>query len=206
MNHQDHVALIRGGVEGAGPSWLELGCGEGAFTLALADVLGANGGILAVDRDRSAVGVALERVVARYPTISIRGLGDDFAKAMPDGPFDGVLAANSLHFVRDRKPVLAAIRRVLRPAGRLVIVEYDADTGNPWVPYPFSFDRWRYEATAAGFEEVELLHRVPSRFLGGIYGAVATSAAPSGGLIGGQGLEVVKARATLPPHGRDREE
>ncbi|MEO8462114.1 MAG: methyltransferase domain-containing protein [Chloroflexota bacterium] len=129
---------------------------------------------------------------------------DDFAKTMPDGPFDGVLAANSLHFVRDRKPVLAEIRRVLRPAGRLVIVEYDADAGNPWVPYPFSFDRWRYEATAAGFEKVELLHRVPSRFLGGIYGAVATSARlserPSESASGPE------VRATLPPHGRDREE
>ncbi len=204
MNHQDHVALIRGGIQEAGPSWLELGCGDGAFTLALADVLGANGRILAVDRDRSALGVALERVAARYPTISIKGQGDDFAKTMPAGPFDGVLAANSLHFVRDRKPVLAEIRSVLRPAGRLVIVEYDADTGNPWVPYPFSFERWRYEATAAGFEEVELLHRVPSRFLGGIYGAAATSARPSERRSEQAGVPEV--RATLPPHGKDREE
>ncbi len=78
-----------------------------------------------------------------------------------------MLAANSLHFVRRRGPVLAAIRAALAPGGRLVVVEYDADSGNPWVPHPFSFATWRTEAPAAGFAEPELLHRVPSRFLGG---------------------------------------
>ena len=40
MEHDDHVGLIRDGVEGAGLRWLELGAGRGAFTLALADLLG----------------------------------------------------------------------------------------------------------------------------------------------------------------------
>ena len=55
-----------------------------------------------------------------------------------------------------------------------MVVEYDADRGNPWVPHPFSFATWRREASEAGFAEPALLHRVPSRFLGAIYGAVAT--------------------------------
>ena len=43
------------GVEGAGPRWLELGAGEGAFTLALADLLGPGANITAVDRDAGAL-------------------------------------------------------------------------------------------------------------------------------------------------------
>ena len=104
----------------------------------------------------------------------------DFTHALPTGPFDGVLAANSLHFVRDRRPTLAAIRAALRPGGRLLVVEYDADAGNQWVPHPFSFVAWRLEAAAAGFDRVELVHRVPSRFLGSIYGAVAVSPSRTG--------------------------
>src|SRR3954453_14867356 len=50
MDHADHVGLIRRGVEGAGPRWLELGAGEGAFTLALADLLGPAGSITALHR------------------------------------------------------------------------------------------------------------------------------------------------------------
>jgi ubiquinone/menaquinone biosynthesis C-methylase UbiE len=171
MDHADHVALIRAGIEGAGTRWLELGAGEGAFTLALADVLGTGAEIVALDRDRRALEAARERVAAAFQATTLRVEVGDFTHALPSGPFDGVLAANSLHFVRDRRAVLAAIRLVLAPSGRLVVVEYDADRGNPWVPHPFSFVTWRREATGAGFEDPRLIHRVSSRFLGAIYAA-----------------------------------
>ena len=39
----------------------------------------------------------------------------------------------------------------LTPDGRFVLVEYDAEHGNPYVPYPISFKRWQRVAVAAGF-------------------------------------------------------
>ena len=196
VDHDDHTALIRGGVEGAGAHWLELGAGEGAFTLALADVLGAGGEIVALDRDGRALETARERVAAAFPGTTPRIEVVDFTRTLPSGPFDGVLAANSLHFVRERRPVLAAIRHVLAPGGRLVIVEYDVDRGNPWVPHPFSFETWRTDAVVAGFEEPRLIHRVRSRFLGAIYSAWADVRGPSHDDL------VLHSR----PHGEDREE
>jgi len=192
MDHADHVALIRTGVEGAGPRWLELGAGEGAFTLALADILGIGADIEAVDRDGGVLARAAASIGAMYPGVSLQVAVGDFTRSLPAGPFDGVLAANSLHFARDRSPVLAAIRRVLRPGGPLIVVEYDADQGNPWVPHPFSFQTWCREATAAGYDEPRLLHRVPSRFLSAIYGAATRPA-----------RDPVLHSA---PHGDDREE
>ena len=171
MQHADHVALIRGGVTGAGARWLELGAGEGAFTLALAELLGPGAEILASDRDPRALRALEGHVRDAFPDTRLTTRAFDFTDAIPYGPFDGVLVANSLHFVRDREATLRSIRWSLERAGRLVIVEYDTDRGNPWVPYPFSFETWRHEAKAAGFEEPRLLHRVPSRFLGAIYGA-----------------------------------
>ena len=64
------------------------------------------------------------------------------------------------------------------PGGRLVVVEYDADRGNPWVPHPISFARLDGLVRAAGFGERELIHRVPSRFLGSIYGARCVALPP----------------------------
>ncbi len=177
MDHRDHLALIRDGVAGAGPRWLELGAGDGAFTLALADLLGSQPDVLAVDRDRTALLRLTVSMRARFPAAALHTRVMDFTQAMPDGPFDGVLAANCLHFVREgttgRGAVLAAVRERLAPGGRLVVVEYDADRGNPWVPYPFSATRWARAAAEAGFVDTRVVGRVPSRFLGAIYGAVS---------------------------------
>ena len=173
MDHADHIGLIRAGVAASGPRWLELGAGDGAFTLALADVLGPGAAITAIDRDARALRRLDERLATAFPGRQLVTVVQDFRDALPAGPFDGVLAANSLHFVEDPVPVLRSIATVLRPSGRLVVVEYDADRGNPWVPHPFSSARFSGLATQAGFAEPREIGRVPSRFLGAIYGATA---------------------------------
>src|SRR5437016_1476247 len=81
--------------------------------------------------------------------------------------------ANSLHFVRDKPPALRPLLRSVRPGGRFVLVEYDADRGYPWVPFPLSFETWRAMAGDLGLEGTRLSGRVPSRFLGAIYSAVS---------------------------------
>ena len=177
MDHADHVALIRGGVEGVGPRWLELGAGRGAFTLALADLLGPGADILATDRDLPALRALATDLRRRFPDVPVATSELDFRKPLPSdlAPFDGILAANALHFAPDVPRIAAALRELLRPNGHLVVVEYDADHGNPWVPYPFSFETWRDRARDAGYQDTRRLHRVASRFLGGIYGASSIS-------------------------------
>ena len=174
MDHADHVALLRPAVAGGG-QWADIGAGAGAFTLALAELLGPGGRIVAVDRDQPALRENAEAVTTRFPDVAIRTLVADFTRPVQLPVLDGLVAANSLHFVpRDRQvQVVRALAAHLRPAGRFVVVEYDADHGNPWVPHPFSPGAWERIATAAGLVDVEQLARVPSRFLGGIYSAAA---------------------------------
>jgi hypothetical protein len=82
--------------------------------------------------------------------------------------------ANSLHFVKDKTPVLALVRSYLKPGGAFVLVEYDADRGNLWVPHPISYTTWLAAAPSAGFTATRLLGRVPSRFLNAIYSCASS--------------------------------
>ncbi len=170
LKHADLVALIRDGVAGSGGLWADLGAGEGAFTRVLEEVLGPAATIVAVDRDAGALGRL--RREARHPgTTTVLA---DFAQPLELPMLDGALMANSLHFQANPRTVLALVHGYLRPRGRLVVVEYDVDHGNHWVPYPFSFGTWRRLAVENGFSEPHLVGRHPSRWLGGLYGAVCT--------------------------------
>jgi hypothetical protein len=81
--------------------------------------------------------------------------------------------ANSLHFVEDKMAVLAHVRGYLKQHGRFILVEYDSDRGNPWVPHPLTFETWRELASEAGFVETRKLATLPSRFLHQIYSALS---------------------------------
>jgi ubiquinone/menaquinone biosynthesis C-methylase UbiE len=182
MDHADHVHLIRDGVIDRPGAWADLGSGHGAFTLALADLLGPNGTIVSVDRDATALAAQRSEMTRRFPETRVDHRVADFGMPIDLPPLDGMVMANSLHFIRDAdKPaVLDGLLSHLRPGGRFVLVEYDADAGNHWVPYPLSFATWRGRAQSIGLSAPRSIGRVPSRFLGAIYAAVADKAAQSG--------------------------
>ena len=173
MDHDDHVRLLRDGVMGGGPRWADLGSGDGAFTLALADLLGPNGSIHSVDRDSHALKVQARRLSESFPDVASTTIAADFTRPLDLPLQDGIVMANSLHFERDQLAVLRLVRGYLRPAGRLVIVEYDTDHGNQWVPFAVSFGSWAAMAAEAGFRDTRRLASVPSRFLGSIYSALS---------------------------------
>ena len=89
---------------------LDVGCGQGELTTALAvggyDVLGIDP--LAPEGDR-------------FRRILLEDLDPD------EGPFDAVVASHSLHHVRDLGQALDRIVALLRPAGALVLDEHGWD-------------------------------------------------------------------------------
>ena len=177
MNHADHVALLRDGVpgrtHGPGGVWADFGAGAGAFTLALAELLGPGGEIYAVDRDERSLRHAVAALRARFPDTAVHPLVADFARPLDLPPLDGLVMANALHFVAEKDVVLRLVLRYLRPGGRLLLVEYNTDRGNPWVPHPLSYPTWAALARRIGFTGTRLLATRPSRFLGEIYSALS---------------------------------
>jgi SAM-dependent methyltransferase len=156
--------------EGFGPapqSWYDLGCGSGTFTLALAGLLAAGSTICAVDREKR----PLDAIPDSYEGTSIRKLPANFLDATFALPaLDGILMANSLHFVKEQASLLT---KISRSAKRLLFVEYDGGSRSIWRPYPLPFNKLRLLTLESGFVSFVRLAERPSRFGGTLYSALA---------------------------------
>ncbi|MBN2115403.1 MAG: class I SAM-dependent methyltransferase [Anaerolineales bacterium] len=174
MDHTDHVNLLRPANLSPGGTWADFGAGSGAFTLALRELIGPEGTIYAVDKDRGALH-RLESAHRRRFSSSDRliPLNQDFSRPFDLPALDGLVTANSLHYFRDHAKILRHVRGFLKPNGALLLVEYNVDSGNLWVPHPFSFETYRTLAPRAGFSEPRLLATFPSSFLREFYSAIA---------------------------------
>jgi hypothetical protein len=140
--------------------------------MALAQLLAPGSTIYAVDLDSRALkgipgqrnGVEIRKIVTDLQSSSLR---------LPSG--DGVLMANTLHFIEKQQVFL---RRLLSVADCFLIVEYERTKPNPWGPYPVGFEKLCQLFTEAGVERVEKVAIRPSRFGGTMYSALAKRPRP----------------------------
>jgi SAM-dependent methyltransferase len=161
MQVGDAVALLApAGFDMKAPAtWADLGCGTGLFTRALADLLAPGSTVHATDHDAS----ALTRVPTARNQVRIRTHHADFVtESLPFGELDGVLMANSLHYVEEPVRLIERLATRLRPRHRFLIVEYDTDRPNRWVPYPISRQSLGVVFASAGYESVVTLGTRPS--------------------------------------------
>ena len=117
----------------------------GAFTLALADLVGPTGELCGPSTATLAPWPTSDPPWrTRFPTTRVTLTAGPTARRPSTcrRSTDSVMA-NSLHFERDQAAVLARLVPLLVPGGRFILVEYDADEGNRWVPHPVSLARWR---------------------------------------------------------------
>ena len=173
MDHKDHVNLLRPANVAQGGIWADFGAGSGSFTLALSELVGLKAEIYAIDKDRAGFDKLEQSHRTHFGTSqNIHPVRADFTGPLLLPPLDGIVMANSLHFFKDKEKVLRHVRSFLKWNGALLLVEYDVDSGNMWVPHPLSFETYKDLAPRAGFTEPRLLAKAPSRFLREFYSAV----------------------------------
>ena len=153
--------------------WVDLGCGSGVFTLALASLLPAESKIYAVDSNKA----LLNKIPAVYNNVTVETFPLDFAESpFPFNKIDGVLMANSLHYVKDKAFFIHKIKNHLHDKHQILIVEYDTDKPvKTWVPYPLSFNSLKKLFEEAGYASVTKLHQRPSVFGSIMYSALISS-------------------------------
>ena len=143
MSLEEAIQLIARDYSEMPQSWVDLGCGKGLFTYALASYLPRESNILAVDQTHQHLH-GHDHVDITFERLNFE------VEDLPFDNLDGVLMANSLHYVKDQAGFIDRIKRKMKPSASFVIVEYDTDRANRWVPYPVSFDKSQKLFTALG--------------------------------------------------------
>jgi SAM-dependent methyltransferase len=156
MRLRDAVDMLaNSGVGTARPTtWADLGCGDGTFTMALAELLASGSAIHAMDVD----GPALRRVPSMHNGVRIATYRRDFTnQPWPFADLDGILMANSLHYVATPAAFVRACESQMKPPRRFLIVEYDTNTPSRWVPHPVSQTTLRALFERAGYSSITVL-------------------------------------------------
>jgi predicted methyltransferase len=106
-----------------GATVADVGAGDGFFTSRLARSVGGNGRVFAVDIDDAVMTRLRKRLQEDgIDNVTIvKGSIDD--PKLPDATLDAALIVNAYHEMEQHQLILAALRRALKPDGRLVIVE-----------------------------------------------------------------------------------
>ncbi|CAH0445254.1 class I SAM-dependent methyltransferase [Ralstonia pseudosolanacearum] len=171
-------AAIEAAAPATGERVLDIGCGAGASSLALAARVGAGGQVLGVDISEPLIVRA--RALAQQDMPALFQVADASSAELPEGAFDVLFSRFGVMFFDDPIAAFAHMRRALRPGGRVAFVCWRGAAENDWVrlpmgalmgivppsalpdpeaPGPFSFgDRGRVARilTAAGFTDIAI--------------------------------------------------
>jgi SAM-dependent methyltransferase len=185
--NQESLQMLLGRLAAApGESALEIGCGTGALTLPLADVVGPQGRVVAVDIAEPMLGLARQRVAERGLGQVRLLLGDAQVFEFEPAAFDLATSRMGVMFFADPVAAFGNIRGALRPGGRLVfacwaplaenrhwLISYDIalrHLGPPAAPEgrapgPLAFgdpDYIRRVLMAAGFADISVDRAYPT--------------------------------------------
>ena len=157
-SRRELISILR---PAAGERVLDVGCGPGFF---LADLLRAEGALglaTGIDPSEAMVAMALPRASAASASgaVSLQVAGAE-ELPFPDASFDAVVFMQVLLYVRDVPRALREAERVLKPGGRLVVMDTDWDS---LVVRTAEKERWArlFAACCSTFVEPHMPPRLP---------------------------------------------
>ena len=116
---------------------LDVGCGAGALSFAVADLVGGTGEVVGIDVSSGLLDVARDRAAAtRRAASTTFVLADAQEHDLGDGTFDAVVSRFGVMFFEDPTRAFANLARALRPGGRMVFACWRDLLENDWIMVP----------------------------------------------------------------------
>ena len=151
MEQQEAIDLIGKAIpQRASPQlWADLGCGRGTFTGALAHLLPKGSHIYAIDAQSQNLSKDIgDNVFIDFIKADFEIFDFDFSN------LDGILMANALHYIKNKQLLIHRLEKYLSADKKFIIVEYDTQIANQWVPYPIGFTNLKELFTALGYSKI----------------------------------------------------
>jgi len=172
-----HQALMPFAAPKAGEAVLDIGCGTGTTSMALADAVGPKGRVTGLDVSREMLGLAKQRGAGRA---NLNFVESDASQAAFQPEYDLLFSRFGVMFFDDPAAGFANLRQAARPGGRIAFVCWRTPQENLWasapmaaakpflpgmppvdplVPGPFAFadaDRIRAILEQAGFKDTRI--------------------------------------------------
>lgn len=105
---------------------IDVGCGTGYFTLPASEITGPSGRVIGVDISEEMLDEVRNKINGKGHNIDLM-LSDNIVLPVKDSHGTFALLANVLHEADDMMAMLAETKRVLKPGGRLAIIEWEKE-------------------------------------------------------------------------------
>jgi demethylmenaquinone methyltransferase/2-methoxy-6-polyprenyl-1,4-benzoquinol methylase len=104
---------------------LDLAGGTGDFSLRFSPIVGAEGQVVLADINEAMLAVGRDRIIDKGVAFNV-DVAQVNAESLPfaDNTFDCITIAYGLRNVTDKDAALASMRRVLKPGGRVLVLEF----------------------------------------------------------------------------------
>ena len=139
----------------SGDNFLDIGCGDGYFSIAASKIVSNKGKVYALDSYEKSI-VALKQQIHRESIGNIEAIVADVTKKMPlpDATTDVCLMANVVHgFLANGEvpSVMAETARVMKAGSTLAVVEFQKIAGPPGPPISIRMTPEELEDLISGY-------------------------------------------------------